>query len=63
MDISLSLVLHIRLIDNILFILCNLSFPGSINFISELIALIAFYPIDYLLIILFIISSFLSTFI
>ena len=47
----------------LLFILCNLSFPGSINFISELIALIAFYSIDYLLIILFIYSSFLSTFI
>ena len=45
----------------LLFILGNLSFPGSINFIPELIASIAIYSIDYLLMLLFLFISFIST--
>ena len=47
----------------LLLILANLSFPGSINFISELLSLVALYSIDYLLVVVFLIVSFLSTFI
>lgn len=45
----------------LLIILSNLSFPGSINFISELSTLIALYSIDYLLLLIILFISLLST--
>ena len=42
-------------------ILANLSFPGSINFISELLTLLALYSIDYLLAVYFLFISLFST--
>ena len=46
----------------LLFILANLSFPGTLNFIGEVTALIAIVSIDTFSILSFIIPSFLSTF-
>ena len=44
-----------------LIILANLSFPGSINFISELVNIIALYSIDYLLCYYFLFLSLFTT--
>lgn len=45
----------------LLFILANLSFPGSINFISELLILIAIYSIHYLLLLITLLLAFINT--
>ena len=53
---------YIYLLLLIMLLLCNLSFPGSMNFISELLCLICLLEIDCYLFIYFICYSFLSYF-
>ena len=44
------------------FVLSNLSFPGSINFVGEILALISIVQIDWFFIIIFLVVRFLSCF-
>ena len=44
------------------FLLSNLSFPGTLNFIAEILCLIAIVSVDYFFIIFFLFSTFFSTF-
>ena len=53
---------NILLLLLIILLLCNLSFPGSMNFISELLCLICLLEIDCYLFIYFISFSFISYF-
>jgi len=46
----------------LLFLLCNLSFPGSFNFVGEILALISIVEIDLIFCLTFLVSGFLSCF-
>ena len=53
---------YLYLVCLVVLLLCNLSFPGSMNFMSELLSLVCIYEIDCYMYMLFIIYSFLSYF-